>query len=59
MATKKTTKIDEIAEAKINAAYAKAAGVTSALDDPRFKNFGKTPAKKKATPAKKSTAKKK
>lgn len=45
-------KINEAAEAKINAAYAKKAGVKPMSEMPEFKNFGKQ--QKKSTPAKKT-----
>lgn len=51
MATKK--KVDEAAEAKINAAYAKKAGVKPMSEMPEYKNFGK----KKPAPAKKTCKK--
>lgn len=51
MATKK--KVDEAAEAKINAAYAKKAGVKPMSEMPEYKNFGKSkPAAKKSTASK-------
>ncbi len=41
-------KVNEAAEAKINAAYAKKAGIKPMSEMPEFKDFGKkkTPAKK-------------
>lgn len=50
MANKKTTKIDEAAEARINAAYAREAGIKPMKDMPEFRDFGKkkTGAKKPA-----------
>ena len=52
MANKKIIKIDEDAEARINAAYARAAGVKPMSEMPEFQDFGKKKANTTEKPTK-------